>query len=381
LTKSNLYRKVSAKLTSPYNDMSTFYFRRSVEKAFQLDELPSGLSLNLNRGVDGNPPFIISAVDDVMYIVSAVIQKSLSTSQRNVVGSVIPTVGRVLGSDFIGMVQRRMRDESYPKAVIQGGLPPEDKVIAFVVLINSLDVANEYLSRIISARLGAPEQPNETTGIDPALAASFPFEHDVTFVSNALSTLNSTFSVKTNELLSDGLQVLFNQVIKLRMRPVLAETFRDTDYALTEDELAEMARQNDEDDEETLDRVQRRFEHGWNALMKPLERLMTPRTFSILMDNTARYLSKVLERRVLTSSGRVNAYGAIRMERDFSGIVSVVARGNYGARELFARVTQTLMVANMEDDEWEELAAEGEDGMQWVLDEDERRRARNLVRE
>ena len=37
LIKSALYRKVSGKLIDPYNVMTTFFFRRSVEKAFQLD--------------------------------------------------------------------------------------------------------------------------------------------------------------------------------------------------------------------------------------------------------------------------------------------------------------------------------------------------------
>lgn len=38
------------------------------------------------------------------------------------------------------------------------------------------------------------------------------------------------------------------------------------------------------------------------------------------------------------------------------------------------------MVANMEDEEWEEFL-EAEVRMQWVLNDDERRRARNLLRE
>jgi len=38
------------------------------------------------------------------------------------------------------------------------------------------------------------------------------------------------------------------------------------------------------------------------------------------------------------------------------------------------------MVANMEEDEWEELTAEEDGGIEWVLSEDERRKARNLVR-
>ncbi|RYP74390.1 hypothetical protein DL771_003057 [Monosporascus sp. 5C6A] len=383
LTKSNLNKKVSAKLISPYNVMSTFFFRRSVEKAFQLDEMPSGLSLNLNKPVDGNAPYIISAVDDVMYIVSTVLQKSMSTSQKEVVGSVIPTVGRILGSDFIGMIQRKMRDESYPKPVIHGGFPPEDKIVAFIVLINSLDVSNEYLERIITTRLGtSSDEPNGASHPTHSLAGSFPFENDVKFVTATLNSLKSSFTTKASELLSDGLQVLFNNVVRLRLRQVMTETFRDADYSLTEDELAEIARQNDTDEEEVLDYVQRQFERGWDTLMKPIARIMTPKTFNTLIDLTAKYLARDLEKRVSSSSGKANAYGAIRMERDFSGIISTVSRGNYGVRELFARVTQTLMIANMEEEEWEELgAAGGEEVIQWVLDEDERRKARNLIKE
>lgn len=358
-----------------------FFFRRSVEKAFQLDESPSGLSLNISKSIDGNAPYIISAVDDIMYIVSTITQKAISTSQRDVAASVIPDVGRVLGSDFIGMVQRRMRDESYPQPTVQGGLPPENKIIAFIVLINSLDVAKDYLARIIASQLGtSPDQLHETSQSNP-LAAKFPFEHDVTFVTSALNALNSTFAIKTSELISDALKVLFTFVVKQRLKPVLVEAFRDADYWRSEEELAEIARQNDEDEDEMIDRVQRRFERGWDALMKPIARLMTPKTFTALVDLTATDLAKTLEKRVWSYSGKTSAYGAIRMDRDFSGIISTVSRGNWSVREMFAKVTQILMVANMEEEEWEELSSEdGEDGIQWVLNEDERRRARNLVK-
>ena len=49
------------------------------------------------------------------------------------------------------------------------------------------------------------------------------------------------------------------------------------------------------------------------------------------------------------------------MERDLNGIVGIVARGNYALREVFAKVSQILMVANMDDEEWEELGG-GEEG-------------------
>ncbi|PFH60196.1 hypothetical protein XA68_11325 [Ophiocordyceps unilateralis] len=380
ILKSNLYRKTSNKLTTPYNVMTTFFFRRSVEKAFQLDEYPRGLSLSMSKPLEGNAPYIILAVDDVMYMADAVIQRSLSTSQRDVTSSVIPTVGRVLGSEFIGMIQRKMRDESYPKAAVQGALPPEDKIVQFIVLINSLDMANEYLNRIINSRVVKADGDERAVTLQEPLMKLFPFERDVALVASALLALETRFIAKSTELLTEGIQVLFNQVVKLRLRPVLSDTFRDADYTLTEEEVLELAQQNDESEEEALDQVRRRFEHGWDQLMRPMARLMTGKTYSGLLDMTARYLSRVLEKRVLSHGGKMAAFGAIRIERDFTAMVNTVSRGDYGVRDAFAKLIQLLMVANMEDDEWEELAGrEGIGGAEWILTNEERKRARGLV--
>jgi hypothetical protein len=380
LVRSALSRKVSARLIDPFNVMTMFFFRRSVEKAFQLDEQPPGLTLNPSKSLEGSGPFIISAVDDVMYIVNTVLQRSLSTSQRNVVSAVIPTISRVLGSDFVGMVQRKMRDESYPKPVVQGGLPPEDKVIAFIVLINSLDVSNDYISRIVNSRIQPPQEP--TSG--NSLQEMFPFSQDATFVTNALKSLNSAFSSQTSELIGEGLHRLFNNVIKPRLRSVLSEAFRDVDYSLSDEDIAEIARQNDSDDdpESLQDIVARRFEHYWDALMRPIQRLMTPNTFAMILDVTAKHLSRVLEKRIWSHSGKINALGAIRMERDFSRIVEIVARGKYSVRDVFAKVTQICMLVNMEDEEWDALVEDEKDGNEeiaWVLSLDERLKARNMV--
>ena len=390
LTRSALSRKISARLITPFNIMSTFFFRRSVEKAFQLDESPSELSLNPSKPLGGTPPYIISAVDDVMYIANAVLQRSISTSQRDIISSVIPTVGRVLGSDFIGMIQRKMRDESYPKPAISGGFPPEDKIIAFIVLINSLDVANDYIGRIVTTRLTGPSPQangtdhNHTTPSSP-LTELFPFGHDAAFVTSTLTTLNISFASKASELITDGLHVLFNQVIKPRLRPILSDTFRDTDYSLTEEELAEIAHAKDTDmaANDFMDAVSLRFEHSWDALVKPIARLMTERTFAGLLEQIGKYLARVLEKRVWSFTGRTNSLGAVRMERDFAGIVGVVCRGGkYGIREVFSRVLQVLMVVNMEEDEWEEVegGADEEEGMNWVISGEERVRARGIIK-
>lgn len=379
IIKSNLYKKIMGKLVSPYNVMTGFFFRRSVEKSFQLDEYPPGLSLKMNKSLEGEAPYIILAVDDVMYIMNSTIQKCISTSQRDVASSVIPTIGRILTDDFIGMIQRKMRDETYPKPVIQGGFPPEDKIIQFIVLINSLDTANQYLNRIIEGRISLSEENTDTAIPGVGLKESFSFDKDALMVANQLHKVQKSFLAKSNALLGEGINVLFERVVKQRLRPVLAETFRDVDYTLTEEELAEYAEQNEEDPEHVVEMVARRFERGWDMLMKPISRIMTPDTFGVLLESTAKYLSRVLEKRILT--GKASEYGAIRMERDFSAIVSIVAKGHYGIREVFGRVTQLMMVVNMEDEEWEEIVAlDGDDGIEWTLTEDERKKARVLVR-
>jgi hypothetical protein len=209
-------------------------------------------------------------------------------------------------------------------------------------------------------------------------------------VINALEALISTFTIKTTELLNEAIRVMFDQVVKPRLRPVLSETFRDVDYSLTEEDLEDIARQNESDDEPEIlnDLVARRFEHSWDALMKPIQRLMTPKTYTQLLHththSVSKHLARVLEKRVWGYAGKMNALGAQRMERDFSGIIGVVARGgHYGVRDAFSRVAQVCMLVNMDDDEWDalnEAEGEGDEEMAWVLSEDERRRARALVR-
>jgi hypothetical protein len=380
LATSNLNKKVSTHLVEPFNIMTTFFFRRSVEKAFQLDESPADLSLNPNKPLGANAPFITSAVDDVMYIVNQVMQRSLATSQRAIIGSVIPAVGRVLGSDFIGMIQRKMKDESYPKPVIQGGLPPEDKVIAFLVLINNLDIANDYIKRIIETQLGPNPQPTtDTTPQKSPLQDLFPFGHDAIFVENTLKAMENTFSIKSAELLNDAIQVIFHNVLKLRVRAILGDAFRDIDYAPTED-TANVEVEDVEGDDADL--VKSRFDRGWGALVRPIKRILTPANFDRLLAVAMTSMAAMLEKRLKGYYGRVNELGAVRLERDISGVMTAaVAGGKYGLRDAFTKCIQMTLIMNMEEDEWLEIAENesAESGIPWVMDAEERKRVRAIV--
>ena len=376
LVNSSLTQKVNAKVLVPYNTMTTFFFRRSVEKAFQLDENPSDLSLNPHKPLKNNPPHISSAIDDIMYIVSKIIQQSLATSQAQLVLNIIATLSRVMSSDFLGMIQRKMRDESYPKAAIAGALPPEHIIVAFIVLVNDLDVAIDYITQIISKQTQTiPDSPN-------AITTLFPHDSDAEAVGKSLQSFTSSFTEKTQSLLSDAINVLFSNVMKPRLRPILLDAFRDTDYASNADDTPPSDGE-DLDPETKAEQVRLRFQHGWDALTKPIARLMTEKTFASLLQLVLSYLSKLLEKRIWTYTGRINSVGAQRLERDVNAIVrTVVAGRKYELRSMFLRCMQICTVMNMEGEEWEEVEGTGEAGWEGVADRlspEERGRARRIV--
>ncbi|PWW74812.1 COG4-domain-containing protein [Tuber magnatum] len=409
ITNSALYRKVQDRLIVPFNAMTTFFCRRSVEKAFQLDESSSDLSLSLTSPASSsNPPYITSAVDDVMYIVNNLLQRALHTSQRALASSAISTVSRVLGSDFVGMIQRKMQVESYPKSSsgIPGAPVPDDKILGFLVLLNNLDVASDYTHRLTgtfanaSSNIpGADGKPGMDAGSDKAvpLEELFPFQTDAAIVRDALKGMETAFEGKAGELINDGIMVFFNQVVKPKLRPLLAEAFRDVEYLVSpEDDESAYPRSgpDGEDGQEGIspesrdELVKLRFQAGWDALMTPYKRILTEKVFNKLLNTTASYSSKLLEKRIWGYAGRISELGAIRLERDVAGVVGVVVRGGlYGVRDAFARCSQICLVVNMEEDEARDLLTEGAgndggrggDGVEWVLEVEERRRARGMV--
>ncbi|KAL1954312.1 hypothetical protein VTO42DRAFT_1422 [Malbranchea cinnamomea] len=409
LLDSSLQRKIHDRVTAPYNSMTTFFLRRSVEKAFQLDEAPTGLTLNRHRPITSNPPYITSAVDDIMYIVNKVLQQSLATGQLAIITSVVPTIARVLGSDFIGMVQRKMRDETYPKPAVPGGQPAEATVIGFLVLINNLDTAVDYVHRIVQNCTQLSNAPSGTNPLNDDIGAVdsrshisslFPLKNEAEEVLRTLRSLESSFESKAQDLVSDGIQVLFNNIIKNRLRPILADAFRDVDYHVQDgngkaggdDTNAGVNAEVPLDDGLGSESpVRRQFSSAWQDLLAPISRILTDRTFDRLLSITLTSLSRLLEKRLWSYRGRINALGVMKLERDINGIVAAavgIAGGQggftsrigdrYRHREAFARCLQIVMVMGMEDEEWEDLSKHGGEVVD-RLSAEERTRARAMV--
>jgi hypothetical protein len=110
---------------------------------------------------------------------------------------------------------------------------------------------------------------------------------------------------------------------------------------------------------------------------------LTTSNFDRLLTLALNYLASALEKRIRSYYGRVNELGAVRLERDIAGIITAaVAGGKYGLRDAFTKSTQMTLIMNMEDDEWAEITenSTGDSGIPWVLDAEERKRVRAIVK-
>src|SRR5712664_3257900 len=108
--------------------------------------------------------------------------------------------------------------------------------------------------------------------------------------------------------------------------------------------------------------------------MIPYKRILTGKGFNKLLNTTASYLSKLLEKRIWGYAGRISELGAIRLEKDIAGVLDVVVRGRlHGVWDGFARCSHICLVVNIEEHENGDLFTEAggvrEDGggAEWVL--------------
>ena len=152
--------------------LETFFFRRSVEKAFQLDE-PSTHS---------GPP-TTSVVDDVMFVLRKVLDRAMGTGDVNLIKTICANTRRILDLDFAGVIKRRSTMESQRNLAGSGNKADDvgrrERIRAFVAGLNNLDIAGKSITEL-------------TTGyINGNLEGIFPFDDQAEVAKTALSNVGN----------------------------------------------------------------------------------------------------------------------------------------------------------------------------------------------
>ncbi|KAI5797952.1 COG4 transport protein-domain-containing protein [Peziza echinospora] len=432
---SMLSTKISARLISPYQTLTTFFLRRSIEKAFQLEEPPPDLpplpltpltpqnTLNftklppLSAGSGGG--YISSSVDDVMFIVDKILQRTLQTGQADLAIAVIAMVGRVLAGEWVGMVARRLRDEGGLRPATVGGggpiaagavtgpIPFDTPLVQYLVLINNLDVAKTYLRRIVDGYTQPPPPPPSSSdpsgpenqqakpqlGEDalPPLEHLFPIPSKTADAGHVRSSLNALLTAhllpKTAETTTTALTQLFEKVVRPRIRNLVAEAWRDVDYSLLlHPTTTSSTSSTTSPTSSSSTHIPDKFRSLLYPLLYPFKLLLLDAPFSNLLTLAAKFLARQLEKKVIgVAQQGVREVEVIALERDVSGVVGVVVGlGRYDVREVFSRVVQVCLVLGMEEEEEDGEGGGGgeggDGGWEWKLSREERRKVRGMVR-
>jgi hypothetical protein len=147
-----------------FEGLETFFFRRSVEKAFQLDEPSSGTGASTT-----------SVVDDAMFVLRKVFDRALGTGDLGILRTVCTNIRRILELDFAGVVNRRMILDSQRN--LSGDGSRKDRIRTFIAGLNNLEVSGESVVELSSGY------------VTPALEGVFPFGNDVELARTALTSV------------------------------------------------------------------------------------------------------------------------------------------------------------------------------------------------
>ena len=141
--------------------------------------------------------------------------------------------------------------------------------------------------------------------------------------------------------LQSGLDQLFNQLVRPRLRPLIADCYKDVSYVLDEDSYGEA---------EYQDVVRKRFVKLWESLVEPYRATFTPANYQTVFSLTISVLARLWELHL--KSMRVSELGALRFDRDLRSVTSFLSsQSPYGVsviRESFARLQQIANLLSVE---------------------------------
>lgn len=343
--------------------------RRAMEHALQVNEEPTNLTLDMKIPNKTPKPYIYSAVDDIMFSVNQTVQSSLASTEPQLQTSVYQAVSAILSTDFAGFMQRCTRQERFSKAFSQSGSSHERDIVAFLVVINTIDTADAYLKKIVESAYSQSASIGVAGNLDP---------------NEGLDRLANSFSRQCGTLLEDSITRLTNKIIKPSLRTLLIDHL-EQGTVLVERDLQASRRAADHDNTELLgdhashntDR-RMKFRHQWSQLFQPFARIMVDSAFARMTYKLLSEAATTIEQQIWLLHGCLSRRKAILLEREVSWLCEDICKEQtYEARSTFRRCLQICMVMNLDSDDWEILTHDL--GHDWLLDEATMQKARLFV--
>ncbi|KAF5324851.1 hypothetical protein D9611_004444 [Ephemerocybe angulata] len=298
-------------------------------------------------------PITTTAPDDVFYILKSVVSRLLTTGSVNCTTKMIEQLRDIIDRDYIAVYKRKL-DDVYKNPQLNSG-PRSDKGeresrIAFITLLNDLDLSASHLSRL-------------TSDLSESVSLSQHFlETDQPLIRQSITSLSGQTS-KFKATLRAGIEQLFNQLMRPRLRTFITDCYKDVSYVLSEDGYASA---------EYADVVRKRFVKSWEGIMDGYKDIFSESNYRMFFGLTLDIILRPWEKFVV--SLRFTELGAIRFDRDLRAVTNYLSSQTaFGdVREKFLRLQQISTLLNLDGEEDVEEFYNGS-GITWKLTAQEAR--------
>ncbi|KXN87736.1 Conserved oligomeric Golgi complex subunit 4 [Leucoagaricus sp. SymC.cos] len=278
-------------------------------------------------------PVITTTPDDVFYIFKLVTSRMLSTASVFVVQRTLEQLREVVEKDYIGIIKKKL-DDVYRNAVTPGSNVRADKIerenrISFIILLNDLDISASHLDRLTRDLAEGAIITQNFTDPEGEVAKS----HILAFQS---------LGGKFKSTLRSGIEQLFNQLLRPKLRNFIPEIYNNVSYQLDEETYATSDYQ---------DVVRKRFVKTWEGLVDGYKDPFTDNNYRMFFGLALDVLLRPWEKFVLNF--KYTELGAIRFDRDLRAITTYLSSQTlFGdVRDKFTRLQQVSTILNLDAEE------------------------------
>ncbi|KAH9925281.1 COG4-domain-containing protein [Fomitopsis serialis] len=331
-------------LTTYYIPLESWYARSALDKAHRLSSADLLAS-----------PAVTTTPDDVFYILKAILHRLLSCGSLAAVQRTSELLRDIVDKEYTGVIKRKLDDvyRTAGPAGTRGEKAERENRLAFIVLLNDLDVSSGHMERLVK----------ELSGY--SVITQFYLDSEAEGVKASVNSFNGLVA-KFRSALRAGIEQLFNQLMRPRLRTFISDVYKDVSYVLDEDAYAQAG---------YSDIVRKRFVKSWETLVDGYKDTFTDNNYRLLFGLALDVLVRPWERFVCTL--RYSELGAIRFDQDLRAITSYLSSQTaFGdVREKFVRLQQISQLLNLDSEEDADEFYNGS-GIAWQLGEQE---ARNIV--
>ncbi|PIL30452.1 hypothetical protein GSI_07151 [Ganoderma sinense ZZ0214-1] len=342
LERSRTSQAFEDMLTTCYTPMEVWYARSVIDKAHRLSTHDAS-----------QHPISTTTPDDAFYILKQVLSRMLSTASVKTVERTSHLLRDVMDKNYSRTIKLKL-DNVY-KGGTGGPGARGDKVerenrLAFIILLNDLEISSSHMERLVKDLSQA------------ALISQHFLEAEVDAVKTSLGSFLNLVP-KYRSTLRAGVEQLFNQLLRPKLRTFMGDIYKDTSYVLDDETYATA---------ELQDTVRKRFIKAWETLTDGYKDAFTESNFRLFFGLALDMLVRPWEKFVI--SLKYSELGAIRFDHDLRAIMAYLSSQTvFGdIREKFVRLQQITIVLNLDSEEDVDEFYNGS-GISWQLNQQEAR--------